>query len=79
MPQSSYGLSQRRLRRAARLRAEIESERERLRELLEQTQTLLDRLSVEPAIGEPPPQERMANSAAAPARPFPSTHFREGY
>jgi hypothetical protein len=58
MLQSSYGLSQRRLQRAARLRAEIGLERGRLRELFEQTQTLLDRLSVEPVTGKPPPQRR---------------------
>ena len=58
MPQPSYDFSQKRLRRSACLRAEIELERERLRALLEQTQTLLDRLSIEPAAGKAVPGRR---------------------
>ena len=45
MSLSASNLSQRRLRRAAWLRAEIQLERERLRELLEQSRVLLDRIS----------------------------------
>jgi hypothetical protein len=60
MPQPSYDFSQKRLRRSAWLRAEIELERERLRALLEQTQALLDRLSTEPTAGRPSPGDEIA-------------------
>jgi hypothetical protein len=60
MPQPSNDFSQKRLRRSAWLRAEIELERERLRALLEHTQTVLDRLSIEPAVGKPSSSDEIA-------------------
>jgi hypothetical protein len=71
MSLSAYNLSQRRLRRAAWLRAEIELERERLRQLLEQSRILLDRISSESVGASRSAGNRTVGKSCGKGLPFP--------